>query len=99
MFKTATTDYNSYDATPSKRDFVKELADALPKWWYPLGTLLLNHRLALPTGLSLFPATTAIFVTPQHQEFSKAQVTELLTNYGPISELWFDMGSNTPEQK
>lgn len=28
MFKTATTDYNSYDATPGKRDFVKELAEA-----------------------------------------------------------------------
>lgn len=38
------------------------------------------------------------FITPQHHEFTKAQVTELLTNYGPISELWFDMGSNTPEQ-
>ena len=31
MFKTATTDYNSYDATPSKRDFVKELAVACRK--------------------------------------------------------------------
>ena len=38
------------------------------------------------------------FVTPEHHEFSKQQVTELLTNYGSISELWFDMGSNTPEQ-
>ena len=38
------------------------------------------------------------FITPQHHEFTKAQVTELLTNYGPISELWFDMGSNRPEQ-
>ena len=31
MFKTATTDYNSYDATPSKRDYVKELSDAVQK--------------------------------------------------------------------
>ena len=38
------------------------------------------------------------FITPQHHEFSKAQITELLTNYGPVSELWFDMGSNQPEQ-
>ena len=28
MFKTATTSYNSVDATPSKRDYVKELSDA-----------------------------------------------------------------------
>lgn len=28
MFRTATTDYNSYDATPGKRDFIKEMAEA-----------------------------------------------------------------------
>ena len=28
MFRTKTTDYNAYDATPCKRDFVKELAEA-----------------------------------------------------------------------
>jgi hypothetical protein len=37
-------------------------------------------------------------VTPQHHEYSKAQVRELLTNYGAISELWFDMGSLDPCQ-
>ena len=34
----------------------------------------------------------------EHCEYNKAQVCELLTAYGPISELWFDMGSYTPEQ-
>ena len=29
MFKTATTSYNSVDATPSKRDYVKELSDEI----------------------------------------------------------------------
>ena len=97
MFKTATTDYNSVDATPSKRDYVKELSDAcrrgginfaiyfsLIDWHYPHAYPISSHN--------------CDFITPQHHEFSKAQVTELLTNYGPISELWFDMGSNRPEQ-
>lgn len=97
MFHTATTDFNSYDATPAKRDFVKELADACQRggvrlglyysiidWHYPYGHPISSHN--------------CDFVTPEHHEFSKQQVTELLTNYGPISELWFDMGSNTPEQ-
>jgi len=97
MFKTATTSYNSVDATPSKRDYVKELSDAcrrgginfaiyysLIDWNYPHAYPISSHN--------------CDFITPQHHEFSKAQVTELLTNYGPISELWFDMGSNRPEQ-
>ena len=97
MFKTATTEYNSVDATPSKRDYVKELSDAcrrgginfamyysLIDWNFPHAYPISSHN--------------CDFITPQHHEFSKAQVTELLTNYGPISELWFDMGSNQPEQ-
>lgn len=97
MFKTATTDYNSYDATPSKRDFVKEISEAcrrgginfaiyysLIDWHFPQAYPISSHN--------------CDFITPQHHEFTKAQVTELLTNYGPVSELWFDMGSNTPEQ-
>ena len=97
MFKTATTSYNSVDATPSKRDYVKELSDAcrrgginfaiyysLIDWNYPHAYPISSHN--------------CDFITPQHHEFSKAQVTELLTNYGPIAELWFDMGSNRPEQ-
>ena len=97
MFRTATTPYNSVDATPSKRDYVKELSDAcrrgginfaiyysLIDWNYPHAYPISSHN--------------CDFITPQHHEFSKAQVTELLTNYGPVSELWFDMGSNRPEQ-
>ena len=97
MFKTATTDYNSVDATPSKRDYVKELSDAcrrgginfaiyfsLIDWHFPHAYPISSHN--------------CDFITPQHHEFTKAQVTELLTNYGPVSELWFDMGSNRPEQ-
>ena len=97
MFKTATTSYNSVDATPAKRDYVKELSDAcrrgginfaiyfsLIDWNFPHAYPISSHN--------------CDFITPQHHEFTKAQVTELLTNYGPVSELWFDMGSNRPEQ-
>lgn len=97
MFKTATTDHNSYDATPCKRDFVKEISEACKRgginfaiyyslidWHFPQAYPISSHN--------------CDFITPQHHEFTKAQVTELLTNYGPISELWFDMGSNTPAQ-
>ncbi len=97
MFRTATTDYNSYDATPAKCDYIKELSEAcrrgglnfgmyysLIDWHYPWAYPISSHN--------------CDFITPQHHAFSKQQVTELLTNYGNISELWFDMGSCTPQQ-
>ena len=97
MFDTATTDYDSVEATPAGRDYVKEISDAcaeagirfglyfsLIDWHYPHAYPISSHN--------------ADFITPQHHELNKAQVRELLTSYGPVSELWFDMGSLTPDQ-
>ena len=97
LFDTGTTSYNSVDMTPSGRDYVREMSDAcaakglrfglyfsLIDWNYPHAYPISSHN--------------ADFVTPEHHEFTKAQVRELLTSYGPISELWFDMGSLQPLQ-
>lgn len=97
MFDTKTTEYNSVDLTPSKRDYVRELSDACAReglkfglyfslidWNYPQASPISSHN--------------ADFVTPDHHELNMAQVRELLTGYGPVSELWFDMGSLRPEQ-
>ena len=97
MFKTATTDYNSYDATPGKRDFVKELAEACKRGGINFGMYFSLIDWHFPQAYPI-SSHNCDFITPQHHEFTKQQVTKLLTNYGPISELWFDMGSNTPQQ-
>jgi len=97
MFHSAYTDYNVVDATPFGRDVIRELSDAC-------------HRHGLRFGLYFslidwhFPQAYPISsnnsdpITPEHHEYNKKQVTELLSNYGPISELWFDMGSLTAQQ-
>ena len=97
MFKTATTDYNSWDATPTPRDFVKELADACKRGGLRLGLYYSNIDWHYPQAYPI-SSHNCDFVTPEHFELSKSQIKELLTHYGPISELWFDMGSHTPEQ-
>lgn len=97
MFRTATTDYNSYDATPAHRDYVGELAEACRRGGIRLGLYYSIIDWHYPHAYPI-SSHNCDFITPQHHEFSKRQVTELLTNYGPISELWFDMGSNTPQQ-
>ena len=97
MFDTATTDYNSVYLTSSGRDYVRELSEACAEAGMKFGLYFSlidwNYPHAYPIS-----SHNCDFVTPEHHEFSKAQVRELLTKYGPISELWFDMGSLQPYQ-
>ncbi len=97
MFDTKTTSYSSVAMMPSHRDFVNEMSLACRKHGLRFGLYFSlidwNYPYAYPIS-----SHNADFVTPEHHEFSKAQVRELLTNYGPISELWFDMGSLLPQQ-
>ena len=97
MYDTKTTGYNSMNMLSSGRDFVKELSQACAKEGLNFGLYFSlidwNYPHAYPIS-----SHNADFVTREHHEFSKAQVRELLTSYGRISELWFDMGSLEPWQ-
>ena len=97
MFDTQTTKYSSVYMMPSHRDFVREISDACRRHGLKFGLYYSlidwNYPHAYPIS-----SHNADFVTPQHHEFSKAQVRELLTDYGEVSELWFDMGSLEPWQ-
>ncbi len=97
MFNTKTTEYSSVKMMPSGRDFVREISDACARHGLKFGLYFSlidwNYPHAYPIS-----SHNADFVTPQHHEFNKAQVRELLTKYGPVSELWFDMGSLQPHQ-
>jgi len=97
LFRTKTTDFNSYDSTPCHRDFIAELSEACHRGGIGFGLYfsLIDWHAPCAAPIS---STNADFIEPLHHELNMAQVTELVTNYGPISELWFDMGSLTPEQ-
>ncbi|NLC86704.1 MAG: hypothetical protein GX680_07135 [Bacteroidales bacterium] len=97
MYHSAYTDFNIVDATPYSKDLMKELADACKRggigfgvyyslidWHYPQAYPISSHN--------------ADPLTNEHYEFNLKQVEEIMTNYGYISEIWFDMGSLTPEQ-
>ena len=97
LFRTKTTAYNIYDASPCKRDLVKEMAEACKRAGLNFGLYFSLIDWHCPYASPMAPHN-ANFIPSKHHEYSKAQLKELLTRYGPISELWFDMGSNTPEQ-
>jgi alpha-L-fucosidase len=95
MFDTKQSDFNIVKATPFKRDVIKELADECHKqgiklhfyyshldWsrddYFPLGR----------TGRGTGRTTQGKWET--YYQFMNNQLTELLTNYGPIGAIWFD---------
>ncbi|MFA7451025.1 MAG: alpha-L-fucosidase [Bacteroidales bacterium] len=97
MYHSRHTPFNIVEATPYGRDLLGELAEAcqaggiafgvyfsLIDWHFPLAHPMSGHN--------------ADPLTPEHYQFNLAQVEELMTRYGPISEIWFDMGSLTVDQ-
>ena len=102
MFKSAASPYNIVDATPFKRDPMKELAEAcrnkgLRFGFYYSQTQDWHERDAVGNDWD-FKNGAGDF---QHYLKTKAlpQIKELLSNYGPIAGVWFDTpGPITPEQ-
>lgn len=97
MFGTKASPYNIVDATPFKRDVIKELSEACAKegiklhfyyshldWgrndYFPLGNT--GHSAGRPEGDDTS--------WNHYIDFMCTQLSELLTNYGPIEGLWFD---------
>jgi len=95
MFATKQSDWNIVDRTPWKKDPLKMLAEECQKqgiklffyhsqldWhhpdYFPLGRT--GHASARPEGGNWY----------KYLDYMDAQLTELLTNYGPVGGIWFD---------
>jgi alpha-L-fucosidase len=97
MFHSEYTGFNVVDATPYRRDVLRELSEACARHGLKLGLYFSLIDWHYPQA-SPVSSHNSDYITPEHFEFNKKQITELLTNYGSISELWFDMGSHSFEQ-
>jgi alpha-L-fucosidase len=101
MFHTRESKFNIVDASPYGKDIVKGLADACARHGMKFGvyysTIDWNDPRA--NGISQPPANENDNEIPKaHEDYNVAQLKELTTRYGPLSEIWFDMGRPTPEQ-
>ena len=102
MFDTKYSDFDIMDATPFKRDILKELADACHKYGIKLHiyySLMDWKRTDYPIGRTNFiwednaektPVRTQKGNYDSYFSFMKNQLTEILTNYGEIGAIWFD---------
>ena len=100
MWDTAQTDYDIVDSTPYKQDIVKALSDECARQDIRLHlyySLIDWYRDDCPrgrTGLGTGRPGTAISYE-RYYDFMKRQLTELLTDYGPVGAIWFDGGTRT----
>lgn len=96
LFDTKTTSYNCANS-PCHRDLVKELATECQKEGLKFGLYFSWIDWHYPMALPISPHNSDP-IPQEHMEYNLKQLTELLTNYGPICELWMDMGAPTYEQ-
>ena len=99
MFDSKFTDFDIMDASPYKKDIIKMLAEACAAEGIKFGVYYSNpdwhhnNHTMDDTEFSVNERFDEAYMT-----FSKNQLTELLTNYGPMLEIFFDMGKPTLEQ-
>ena len=102
LFDSAVTDYDMVDATPFKRDVLKELAEACAAEGIKLGfyysqTQDWHHPDGDGNDWDFDPAEKDF--AGYIEDYVKPQVRELLTNYGPIGIIWFDTPKGISEEQ
>ncbi|WP_293974926.1 alpha-L-fucosidase [Sphingomonas sp.] len=101
MFKSKVSKRNIVDGTPFHRDPLKELAEAAKAEGIGLGFYYSQFQdWTEPNG-----AGNDWEYDPKKADFREyfdrkvvPQVTELLTNYGPVREIWFDTPGTMPRE-
>lgn len=95
MWDTQTSDYNIVKSTPFGRDIIKELSAACAQEGLKFHLYYSHmdwHREDYPLGSTSKKLSHADSTTnwASYYAFMNQQLTELLTNYGPIGAIWFD---------
>lgn len=95
MFGTKHSDYNIVDATPFGRDLIKEISEACQKhdialhlYYSQLDWGRSDYNPIGRTGHE--PGRDTSGNWQDYLDFMDAQLTELLTNYGPVGAIWYD---------
>jgi len=92
LFDTDATDYNVMDATPFKRDIIKELSEECARQGIKFGVYYSQfkdwyHRSRGKDN----PGTLS---EEEYLALVELNLDELLSNYGEMAVLWFDTGGN-----
>ncbi len=99
MFGSKASTYNIVDATPFKRDVLKELAEACRKYDMKLGFYYSQaqdwyHPGGAVSGNKDWDSSHIGSMEKYIDEIALPQVKEILSNYGDVAILWWDTPTN-----
>lgn len=99
MFGSKASAYNIVDATPFKRDVLKELAEACRKYGMKLGFYYSQaqdwyHPGGAVSGNKDWDSSHIGSMEKYIDEIALPQVKEILSNYGDVAILWWDTPTN-----
>jgi alpha-L-fucosidase len=97
LFHTRLSPFNSVEATPWGKDAIRLLSEACHRQGVRFGVYFSNIDWHYP-GAAPMSDHNSDPITPALEAYALGQLRELLTRYGPLCEVWFDMGHPTPEQ-
>jgi alpha-L-fucosidase len=91
LFETEATDYNVMEATPFKRDIIKELSDECAKQDIKFGVYYSQFKDWYHRSRGKVKGT---MTNQEYLDLVEKNLDELLSNYGDMAVLWFDVGGN-----
>ncbi len=103
MFGSKADSYNIVDATPFKRDILKELAEACRKQGMKLGFYYSQaqdwyHPGGAVSGNVEWDQTHVADMNKYIDQIAVPQVKEILANYGDVAVLWWDTPTNMTKE-
>ncbi|MDD2635173.1 MAG: alpha-L-fucosidase [Bacteroidales bacterium] len=98
MFDSKYTQFDIIDASPYKKDILKDLSEACKRNNLKFGVYFSLIDWDYEEAMPFVSVRNSDSIPPLHHTYNLNQIEELLTNYGDISEIWFDMGSPTYNQ-
>ncbi|MDD2526698.1 MAG: alpha-L-fucosidase [Lentimicrobiaceae bacterium] len=98
LFDSKFTTFDVVDATPYKKDILEDLAAACSRHDLKFGVYFSLIDWDYEGATPFVSVRNSDSIPALHHQYNLNQVEELLTNYGEISEIWFDMGAPTYDQ-
>ncbi len=98
MYDSQFSDFSISKASPFKRDIIKEMSEACSRTGIGLGIYYSLIDWNAKEGATTISTHNADPISPALHQLNLHQVHELCTNYGNLTEIWFDMGSLTLQQ-